>query len=418
MQESTMSRKRAAKVLGTDHGAWLVSRVIAEGRNAIGELTRKMGRMVVESVMLMEREEIAGPDYHPKVRGVNKWSSQPGSVFIGKHKERVMVPRLRGREGEIPLRSYRRLKSPEEFSSELLNLWLSGMSERRYSWLIEDTAERLGVSASSVSRHLVLAGARRLEEFRERSLEGFEPFAVFLDSVHRGGHYFVVALGVNRGGEKRVLGFWEGATENHEIGEMLLCDLERRGLRLHGGIVFITDGGKGIIQSLRRRFGRKVLHQRCTVHKCRTICGHLPKRYRDEARRRFNRAIDMNSYEDAHRELLALHRWLKSINGSAAESLREGMDELMLLHILNVPYALRRSLRSTNATEGLFSRVRFYEKGIKRYHSSGMSQRWLGTVPLYCERGFRKTKGYQCMKSIKSSIIKYQNNLDAVARAA
>jgi transposase-like protein len=274
------------------------------------------------------------------------------------------------------------------------------------------------VSASSVSRHLVLAGAKRLEEFRERRLDDFEPFAMFIDSVHRGGNVFIVALGVNMRGEKRTLGFREGATENHEICEMLLCDLERRGLRLHGGIVFITDGGKGIIKALRRRFGKKVLHQRCTVHKCRNICGHLPKRYRDEARRRFNRAMDMNSYEDAHRELLALHRWLKSLNGSAAESLKEGMEELLLLHLLNVPFALRRSLRSTNAIEGLFSRVRFYEKNIRRYRSSGMSQRWLGTVLLHCERGFRKIKGYQRIRNVRASIVRYQNKLDITARAA
>ncbi len=418
MRESTMSRKRAAKVLGTDLGAWLVGKVIERGRNAMSDLTREIGRMVVESVFLLEREEIAGPDYHPTVRGVSKWASQPGSVFMGKHKERVMVPRLRGPRGEIPLRSYQRLKNPEEFSQELMNLWLSGMSGRRYSWLIEDASERLGVSASSVSRHLVVAGAKRLEEFRERRLDDFDPFAVFIDSVHRGGDVFIVALGANIRGEKRALGFWEGATENHEICEMLFCDLERRGLRLHNGIVFITDGGKGVIKALRRRFGKKVLHQRCTVHKCRNICGHLPKRYRDEARRRFNRAIDMNTYEDAHRDLLALHRWLKSINGSAAESVKEGMEELLLLHLLNVPFALRRSLRSTNAIEGLFSRVRFYEKNIRRYHSSGMAQRWLGTVLLNCERGFRKIKGYQLIRNTTASIVRYQNKLDTVARAA
>lgn len=418
MQESTMSRKRTAKVLGADYGTWLVGKVIDRGRNAMSELTREIGRMVVESVFLMEREEIAGPDYHPKVRGLSKWASQRGSVFIGKHKERVMVPRLRSPQGEVPLRSYQRLKNPEEFSQELMNHWLSGMSGRRYAWLIEDVSERLGVSASSISRHLVVAGAKRLEEFRERRLEDFDPFAVFIDSVHRGDSVFIVGLGVNIHGEKRALGFWEGATENHEICEMLFCDLERRGLRLHNGIVFTTDGGKGVIKALRRRFGRKVLHQRCTVHKCRNICSHLPKRYRDEARRRFNRAINMTTYEEAHRELVALHRWLKSINGSAAESLKEGVDELLLLHLLNVPFSLRRSLRSTNAIEGLFSRVRFYEKNIRRYHSSSMAQRWLGTVLLNCERGFRKIKGYQCIKRTMSSIVMYQNKLDTVARAA
>jgi hypothetical protein len=46
---------------------------------------------------------------------------------------------------------------------------------------------------------------------------------------------------------------------------------------------------------------------------------------------------------------------------------KEGMEELLLLHLLEVPFELRRSLRSTNAIEGLFSGVRLYEKNIRRH---------------------------------------------------
>ena len=45
----------------------------------------------------------------------------------------------------------------------------------------------------------------------------------------------------------------------------------------------------------------------------------------------------MERYEDAQKELTSLHRWLKSINGSAAESLMEGLEDLLLLHLLEVP---------------------------------------------------------------------------------
>ncbi len=52
------------------------------------------------------------------------------------------------------------------------------------------------------------------------------------------------------------LGFWQGATENHEICEELLGDLERRGLLLSKKIIWVTDGGKGIIKALKDRFGK------------------------------------------------------------------------------------------------------------------------------------------------------------------
>lgn len=64
------------------------------------------------------------------------------------------------------------------------------------------------------------------------------PFAILLDTIHRGGSAFVVALGVDVDGEKHPLGFWEGATENAEICEELFGDLERRGLKLTRRVLF------------------------------------------------------------------------------------------------------------------------------------------------------------------------------------
>jgi hypothetical protein len=93
MQESTISRRRVAKVLKLDCGTWLMGSAIQQGRRALGKLSREIGRMIVESVFLIEREEIAGPNYYPRTRGVSKWASQRGSVFVGRHKERVMVSR-------------------------------------------------------------------------------------------------------------------------------------------------------------------------------------------------------------------------------------------------------------------------------------------------------------------------------------
>jgi hypothetical protein len=95
------------------------------------------------------------------------------------------------------------------------------------------------------------------------------------------------------------------------------------------------------------------------------------------------------------------------------------MKELLTLHRLNVPFELRRSLRSTNAIEALFSRVRFhvYEKGIKRYRSGSMTQRWLGTVLLQCERGFQKINRHRSIEAAKTSIVNYQQKFDRTSRA-
>ncbi|MGD9551859.1 MAG: transposase [Candidatus Caldatribacteriota bacterium] len=92
----------------------------------------------------------------------------------------------------MPLNSYQKLKEPEQFSEELLTKIPSGISTRRYQETIIDAAQVFGVSASSVSRHIIEATAKQLKEFKERSLEDFKPFALFLDTINRGGEAFII----------------------------------------------------------------------------------------------------------------------------------------------------------------------------------------------------------------------------------
>jgi len=57
------------------------------------------------------------------------------------------------------------------------------------------------------------------------------------------------------------------STENADICRALLSDLESRGLSLHPNVLFVTDGGSGIQSALKARYGKKLLHQRCVIHK-------------------------------------------------------------------------------------------------------------------------------------------------------
>ena len=226
----------------------------------------------------------------------------------------------------------------------------------------------------------------------------------------------MVALGIDDQGRKHALGFWQGATENHEMCEELLADMEERGLVLSKKTLFITDGGKGVIKALKEKFGAKLLHQRCIIHKDRNIQKHLAKKYRKEAHRRFMRALEQNLYEDAKKMLLDFEKWLRAKNESAADSLKEALEEILTVHRLCVPLELAKTLRSTNPIENMFSTVRDCEGNIKRYRGSAMSQRWLASVIFYCEKGFRRIKGYDQIAGLIEAIEREQG--DAVSVAA
>jgi putative transposase len=47
---------------------------------------------------------------------------------------------------------------------------------------------------------------------------------LMIDGIHFGGQVLVVALGIAEGGEKHVLGVWQGATENTTVVTIRPCD--------------------------------------------------------------------------------------------------------------------------------------------------------------------------------------------------
>jgi len=387
--------------------------IVQRGTEAVDQISLDVGRMLVEFILYCEREQIAGPDYAPKREGLYKWASEGGSVYIAGQKVHVNRPRLRDNGREVQLGSYLAMRDRGVFSEQLLGQLLGGLSGRQYRQTLINAAEAFGVSASAVSEHVIEATSEKLRQFRERRFDDFEPFAVFMDTVHRGQMAFVVAVGLDIQGNKQVLGFWEGATENAEVVGALLDDLQSRGLRLGRRVLFIIDGGKALIKALIERFGEKVLVQRCTIHKDRNIQAHLPKKHRNEAHRRFRHAFEQNDYKDAERELREFERWLRSINESAADSLLEAFDQLLTLHRLKVPALLRKTLHSTNPIESLFSQVRGCEKNIKRYRNSSMSQRWLASVLLYAESKFRRIKGADQIKQVLINIDAIQHDPQA-----
>jgi putative transposase len=421
MARITPEAKKAKEIFQALKGEeWLMEElaaVRAAGKAALDECTLKMGRVLAETILCAEREQMAGGDYQPS-GAYRKWGWQAGSVYLGEGKTRMLHPRLRDNSGEVILPSYSRMRQPGGFPEELLIKSLRGISARKYRETVTPALEYFGVSPTSVSKQLIQATGKKLKELKDRDLSSINLFALLLDTVHRGDAAFVVALGIDTDGKKHVLGFWEGATENKEVATCLLSDLESRGLGVPRETIFITDGGKGIISALKDKFGRNLIHQRCTIHKDRNIQRHLPKRYRKDAHRRYCNALAMADYADAKHELDSLEEWLAEINESAVQSLREAKEELLTLHRLEVPSLLRTVLHSTNPIESMFSTVRHCEKNIKRYRNSKMAQRWLAAVALYAEENFRTIKGYEQIPGVIKNIKRLQNRRQVLKQAA
>ncbi len=381
--------------------------LIAEAKTNFDGIFAALKSELVHYLLFSDRELLGGPKYATR-EGFTNWGFQGGSVYVAGERLRVRKPRIRSKGKEVSLPMYEALNDRSRFSQEILLKALSGISCRNYQGALDGLLEEFGISKSSISRHLKEATMSELKELQERSLEGIDPFAIFLDGYHIGSAVFIVGLVIDAYGKKHVLGFWEGATENHEICIELFNNLESRGLPLTSETLFVIDGGKGVIKALKESFGKELVYQRCTVHKDRNIQSHLPKKHRPEAHRRFRNAIDCTSYENAKEELTSLEKWLERINPSAAKSLTECLEELLTVHRLCVPPLLRKTLHSTNPIESMFSQVSTKMGRIKVIKKGKMAQRWVATTLLEAEKRFRTVKGHLQITEVKDRIRLFQ----------
>lgn len=125
----------------------------------------------------------------------------------------------------------------------------------------------------------------------------------------------------------------------------------------------------------------------------RNILEYLNDRQRPWAQAILRRAYQSADVKTAQRLLVDLAKRLETAHPSAAESVREGLDETLTVLTLNLSARLRRSLATTNAAESLLSRTRHVKRNVKRWRSGQMMLRWVAAGVLEAVKGFRRVKG-------------------------
>jgi putative transposase len=174
----------------------------------------------------------------------------------------------------------------------------------------------------------------------------------------------------------------------------LLQDLLGRGLRIDGRVLCVIDGGKGLRKALDDVLGAAAVIQRCQFHKRRNLEALVPKTRHAYLRAALQRAYRANSAAAARRQLQALGGWLdRTGHPDAAVSLREGLDETLMVLKLGLPPTLRRFFASTNCIENLMGTLRHVMRNVKRWRGGDMIRRWIGLGLLRMTACFRRISG-------------------------
>ena len=245
-----------------------------------GDFLQEGAQLVAQLTIELEAEEIIGAGRYE--RSPNRKNHRNG------HRERVWETRV----GELPLRIpklregtyFPSLLEPRRRAEKALlavvqTAYVKGVSTRK----VDDLLKALGLTGidkSKVSR-ICKELDELVEGFRNRPLEGSYPY-LWLDALYlkvRQDHRIVnqamvIAIGVRETGERDVLGFSLGASEEYAFWMDFLRSLIRRGLK---GVELVTsDAHEGLKAAIREVLAGSSW-QRCRVHFMRNVLANIPK---------------------------------------------------------------------------------------------------------------------------------------------
>ena len=393
-------------ISGMPEGEFDIEGLMNSLKVEIRSLAVSAGAVMIEAIMNSESEQLAGKRYSRKT-DVNRWGTESGYVLLGGQKVRVRRPRLRTKDKqEVSLTSYEQFQNESQRTESVFNRLVTGVSSRNYARTVEEFGDGYGISKSVVSRKVIEATAGKLKELCERDLSRLDVCVLVLDGIHVDETVQIVALGVETSGKKHVLGMRQGATENSVVCKELLEDIQTRGLQTDRPMMVLLDGAKALRTAVEETFGTRAIVQRCQLHKRRNVLQHLSKRYHAEYERKISTAYGMRLHDDARKELDSIIRELDRLNESAANSLREGLEETLTVHQLKLPDVLRKHFFSTNLIESAFSQGVSVMQNVKRWRNSSQIQRWTATALLEAENKFRKITGYKSMSVLVAALDK------------
>jgi putative transposase len=419
---STRSRAKAVAIARKDDTARLraflsknsqfllpMLELVTESKQAIDDVVDAAGRAMVEALLVLSAEQVAGPKRQGRrdsASGPVGWhGSQLGRVALKERKLVVEKPRLRTRgpagcEVEVP--AYAALREDGLLGERMLDILMAGVSTRNYERVLPEMAASVGVSKSAVSRKTIEASEAALKALVERRFDEVDLLVVYIDGIIFGEHHVIVAVGVDAQGRKHVLGLRDGATENAVVVKELLEGLVERGLRPERKRLFVIDGSKALRSAITAVFGKAPV-QRCRAHKVRNVCSQLPEHLKDQVKAAMRAAYKLDAKEGIAR-LKKQAKWLEAEYPDASASLLEGLEETFTINALGLGPKLRKCLATTNVIENPNGETRRRTNRVSRWRDGAMVLRWAAASYLDAERHFRKIIGYEDLWMLRAAL--------------
>lgn len=313
----------------------------------------------------------------------------------------LTVPRLRN--GEFSTELFQRYQRSEQaLVLAMMEMVVSGVSTRKVTAITEELCGR-SFSKSTVSA-LCMALDPAVTAFRERPLEKRYPFVMadaIYTKVRENGRIrskgLMIAIGINEQGYREVLGFCCADSETEAGWTAFFRELKDRGLSQVEMVV--SDSHKGLVQAAKQCF-QGATWQRCQTHFSRNMLDACPKKLQPEMK-----AALKSLYEADDRDTAVLLRdnivsRFQQEAPKAVDLLEESFDDV--LAVLNLPFSLRRRLRTTNGIERLNEEIRRRERVIRIFPNEESLLRLIGALLMETHDVWQSGKVYLDMTACPS----------------
>jgi len=395
VNKNSAALERLPLLMANPQAALPLLSMIGQAQFSIEDLLGKLSRQFVEQLLMMAAVSVAGPKHPGCSTGDLRWHGRQGGVVnVGTSKLRVTRPRLRDRAGEVVLPGYAALARDETLSRRIADVLTCNVSTRKYTRVMYQCADEMGIARSSVSRHFIKESAHALEKLMAREFGDTDLVAIYVDGIIVAKHHLIAAIGVDATGVKHMLGLVSGSSENAKVVKDLLASLAERGVDMNLARLWVIDGSKALRSAIEQVCGEAAHVQRCRIHKIRNVTERLPKTRAAQTRWVMAQALKGDA-EVGIQKLKAHAKHLKAQHPDAAASLLEGLEELFTINRLGVTGELARCLATTNVIESPNSVVRRVGRRVTNYRDVKMAMRWAAAGFLEAEKSFRRLRGHQ-----------------------
>jgi transposase-like protein len=356
------------------------------------QVLRQAVRAGLYEAMAEEVEALCGPRYRPDAESPwHRAGSEVGVAYFDGGKEEIRRPRVRHEEeGEVHLATYKAASSPRGLFEEVVAVVAQGLPLRGV-----ERATGKAISKSEASRMWAQKSREQLEMLRARPLQDVPWLCVLIDGVWLTRELcVVVAVGIDAGGEKRVLDFEQGPSESATVVAALIERLAARGVKAAAGsrLLVLRDGSHAIDAAVRRQWPEAVV-QECLVHAQSNVRDKVRRRDRADVDLHFKALREAQGAEAGQEAFDDLLDFVGGCNAAAALALKERRDTLLAFHRLDVPSTLNVTFLSTNLIENVLRNWREATGNVKRWNEQeDMVGRWMASGLLWAEAGFRKIR--------------------------